>query len=338
MKDPLLAGYDALLVDLDGTVYRGGSAVPGAAEAVAGAHRLGVAVRYVTNNASRGPDIVADQLSGLGIPAKPAEVTTSAQAGADLLVERLPGGADVLVLGTDALAAEVTARGMTATRTNTPTVAAVIQGLSQDVGWRDLAEACLAIRSGALWVACNLDPTLPTDRGELPGNGALVAALRTATNAEPLVAGKPARPLMDAAIRAAGARHPLVIGDRLDTDIAGANAVGADSLVVLTGVSTPVEALNAPPEARPGYLAADLTGVLGPADDLRIGPSPLWSVHPDDHGRLRLEFTGTGDSADPLAALRALCAAHWSNRTDSPAVVRPVGTAATDAVAQLRLA
>jgi hypothetical protein len=192
-------------------------------------------------------------------------------------------------------------------------VVAVLQGLSQDLGWRDLAEACVAIRAGALWVACNVDATLPTERGLLPGNGALVAAVAAATDAHPLIAGKPARPLMDDAIRATAATHPLAIGDRLDTDIAGATNAGIDALLVLTGVSTPADLLAAPPDQRPRYVAADLHSVRTPATDLEIAPRPDWQVDMmDSHPHLR--HTGSNPEPDPLPALRSLCTAWWATQ------------------------
>jgi glycerol 3-phosphatase-2 len=210
--DDLLAAYDALLLDLDGTVYRGGEAVPGAAEAIEASRGRGVGIRYVTNNASRKPGSVAAHLNELGFQAADEEVSTSSQAAAAVLADRLDQGALVLIIGTQALADEVEAVGLATTREYSPEVAAVVQGHSPDTGWRDLAEAGIAIRGGAFWVACNVDATLPTERGLLPGNGSMVAALRTGTDADPVVAGKPARPLMDQAIRSAAARRPRCCG------------------------------------------------------------------------------------------------------------------------------
>jgi HAD superfamily hydrolase (TIGR01450 family) len=312
MSDSLLSRYDALLLDLDGTVYRGGEAVPGAAEAIEAAHSAGVGVRFVTNNATRRPADVAAQLNGMGIPATADEVTTSAQAGAGLLVDRVAPGSEVLVLGTDALVAEVGARGFSPVDKAGPDVRAVVQGLSQDIGWHELAEATVAIRAGAVWVATNADATLPTERGLLPGNGALVAAVRAATGAEPLVAGKPERPLMADAIRASSARHPLAVGDRLDTDVAGAVTVGIDSLLVLTGVSTAAGLLAAGPECRPTYVAADLGGLR--ESDPRIGEQADWQVD-----GVTLRHTGDG-TPDPITALRALCAAWWADGRDSAGI------------------
>ncbi len=136
-----------------------------------------------------------------------------------------------------------------------------MQGHSPDTGWRLLAEATVALRAGAVWVACNLDPTLPTERGPLPGNGSMVAALRTATGREPQVAGKPAPALLLDAVRRTGARSALMIGDRLDTDVEGGRAAGLATLLVLTGVSDAAELLAAPPERRPDYVGADLAAL-----------------------------------------------------------------------------
>ncbi|ATE56492.1 HAD-IIA family hydrolase [Actinosynnema pretiosum] len=254
----LLSRYDALLLDLDGTVYRGHAAVPGAPEAVAAARAAGLAIRFVTNNASRSPQEVADHLTEIGFAPALDEVSTSAQAAASMLADLVPAGSTVLVLGTEALVEQVRQRGLVPTRTADGAVA-VIQGLSQDTGWRELAEACVAVRAGAVWVACNVDLTLPTERGLLPGSGSLVRALMAATDAEPLVAGKPAVPLLEQAAKSAGAQRPLVVGDRLDTDIAGACNAGMDSLLVLTGVSTREEAMALPEEQRPTHIADDLS-------------------------------------------------------------------------------
>jgi ribonucleotide monophosphatase NagD (HAD superfamily) len=222
----------------------------------------------------------------------------------------------------------VTAAGLTPVRENGPDVAAVVQGHSPDNGWADLAEACLAIRAGALWVACNVDATLPSERGLLPGNGSMVAALRTATDVEPVVAGKPQPLLFETAARSAGASHPLVVGDRLDTDIAGAVAAGVDSLAVLSGVATPAGLLNAVAAERPTHLAADLTALTRRADDLKIGPRPGWDVTAGD----ALAVRGHGDALD---LLRALCHAAWETGVRT---VRADGDAAVAALAGLGLA
>jgi glycerol 3-phosphatase-2 len=333
VKRRLLDIYDALLLDLDGTVYRGGEVVPGAAEAVRAARENGTAVRFVTNNASRSPQDVADHLTGLGVPAKPAEVSTSAQAAGTVLAARLQPGDEVLVVGTSALEDIIAGVGLRPVREYSDTVSAVVQGLSRDAGWRDLAEATLAVRAGALWVACNMDPTLPTERGELPGNGALVAAVRTATGQEPVVAGKPARPLMDEAINSADANSPLVVGDRLDTDIAGAVTAEVDALLVLSGVTTPAELLAAPAWLRPRYVAPDVGYVCGPAAELEIAPQRGWEVERNDL-MLSARWTGTNTKPDELGLLRTLCAAYRSI-DGAEAVVRAEDDTTRDALRAL---
>ncbi|HVL83597.1 MAG TPA: HAD-IIA family hydrolase [Pseudonocardia sp.] len=328
----LLDRHDLLLADLDGTLYRGPSAVPGAVEAVAAAAARGIRTVYITNNASRPPEAVAAHLVQLGFPARAADVATSSQAAAALLARRLPAGSTVLVVGTDALVAEVEAAGLTATR-EAGGARAVVQGHDPGTGWSILAEAAVALRAGALWVACNLDPTLPTERGPLPGNGSMVAALRTATGRAPDVAGKPAPTLLRQAVERAGGRRPLVVGDRLDTDIEGGRAAGLATLLVLTGVTGPAELLAAPAARRPDHIGADLRALRTDPAALAPGPRPGWTVEP---GGEMLRLAATTADADPLDALRALCAAHWGNG-GGPARVETGDPVAAAAVAALGL-
>lgn len=302
----LRALYDVLLLDLDGTVYRGTEAVAGAHEALAtNAER----VFYVTNNASRRPGDVAKHLRELGFAADESTVVTSSQSAARLLAERLPVGASVLVVGTDALVDEVAGVGLTPVRSADAGPSAVVQGHSPETDWGILAEATLALRNGALWVATNVDSTLPTERGLVLGNGSLVAALRSATGREPLVAGKPAAPLLEDAVVRSGATRPLVIGDRLDTDIAGAHAVGADSMLVLTGVSTVAALLRAPSEQRPTYVAESLAALDVEASTLRVATDAGVPVSFD--GRDVRVAADAG--ADSMATLRAVLAAAWAH-------------------------
>lgn len=321
----LLETYDVLLIDLDGTVYHGREPVAGAVTAVDAAHRAGVAVRFVTNNASKAPEQVARHLRDIGVPAEPDEVATSAQAGARLLATLVSPGSPVLVVGTDSLMAELEAVDLRPTRIGGD-VAAVIQGHSPGTAWADLAEACLAIRAGAVWVACNVDPTLPTERGQLPGNGSMVAALRTATGATPAVAGKPEPLLFAEAVRAAGAQRPLVVGDRLDTDIAGAEAAGYDALLVLSGVTTADDLITAVPGHRPRYLGWDLSAVTDPVALLEVGADPGWRIETSD-GVLAVRGDG-----DPLGLLRDLCAQAWATGITA---IRPMDDGAVSAAKSL---
>ncbi|MCA1821800.1 MAG: HAD-IIA family hydrolase [Pseudonocardia sp.] len=332
----LLDGYDAVLLDLDGTVVRGAHAVGEAPEVVNELREAGRAVQFITNNASRAPEEVAEQLTGLGVRTTPEEVLTSGQAAATLLESLLPAGSAVLVVGAAALVAAVRSVGLRPVAEAADHPVAVVQGHSAETGWPQLSEACLAIRGGARWIACNVDPTLPSERGLLPGNGAMVAALQTATGHEPTVAGKPARTLLDTAVNRIGAQHPLVVGDRLDTDIAGARAAGLDALLVLSGVSDAVAALAAPAEQRPTHLAADVRVLREPLDRTLIQPRRGWRVEIDQAaGCLLLSSDGAG--ADALDAVRTLCAVWWEEHSGSVRV-RACDDAAATALEEVGLA
>ncbi len=310
--DRLIDDYALVVFDLDGVIYLIDRPIPGAVEAVVRLHAEGRAVAYATNNASRRAGEVAELLAGMGVPARPDEVLTSAAAAAQLLAERLPAGAPVLVIGAEALRSEVRAVGLNPVSRAEDSPTAVIQGYGPQVGWADLAEAAVAVRAGASWIATNTDRTLPSGRGPLPGNGALVAALATALNREPdEVVGKPAPELFATAARRAGEGRTLVVGDRLDTDIEGANRAGLDSLLVLTGVSDVPELLAAPSHRRPTYVSWNLAGLFDPAEVVRVpaasGDSGGWHVVTGAGG---WELSGAGR---PLDALAALCAGAGGN-------------------------
>ncbi|BBZ04178.1 hydrolase [Mycolicibacterium chitae] len=313
------------MLDLDGTVFRGHAPTEDSLEALAAATARQL---YVTNNASRSADEVAAHLRELGFVAAAADdVVTSAQSAAGLLAQQLPAGAHVLVVGTEALADEISAVGLIPVRSFAEDPVAVVQGHSVDTGWAVLAEAALAIRAGALWVAANVDKTLPSERGLLPGNGSMVAALRTATDAVPQVAGKPAPTLMADALSRGQFRTPLVVGDRLDTDIAGANAAGLPSLMVLTGVSTAREAVHAIPAERPSFIAETLAGLHGQAERLSMSAQPAWRVTHAD-GVATVHAAGHDDSADGLGVVRATARAIWDAGLDGVRVAAGDDTAA----------
>jgi glycerol-1-phosphatase len=316
----LAQNHDCLLLDLDGTVFRGHEATVGAVETLA---TIQARTLYVTNNASRGPTEVAEHLRAMGFAAKPDDVVTSAQSAANLLADQLRSGSIVLVVGTEALAAEVQRVGLKPVRRSSDGPVAVVQGHSPQTGWPDLAEAALAIREGALWVAANVDLTLPSERGLLPGNGSMVAALRAATDREPQVAGKPQPLLLTDALARGNFHTPLVVGDRLDTDIAGANAARLPSLLVLTGVSTADDLIRAAARERPRYVAADLRSLDAPAESVRVGTHPAWRIDIDEstvvvHSRGR-------DADDPLSVVRATAHAVWNARLDDSAFTVSAG-------------
>ncbi len=300
--------HDCLLLDLDGTVFRGQEPTTGAVETLAAVTSRTL---YVTNNASRSSDEVAQHLRAMGFAAAADDVVTSAQSAAHLLADRLPAGAPVLIVGTESLAAEIENVGLKPVRQWSDDPVAVAQGHSPETAWPDLAEAALAIRGNAFWVAANVDRTLPSERGLLPGNGSMVAALQAATDREPTVAGKPQPRLLTDALSRGDFRNPLVVGDRLDTDIAGANAAGVPSLLVLSGVSTASEAVRAVVGERPNYIAADLRSLYDRADGLRVGPNPAWRV---EIGEAAVTVHNTGsEPRDSLTVVRATANAVWNS-------------------------
>jgi HAD superfamily hydrolase (TIGR01450 family) len=283
VTERLVDRYDLIILDLDGVIYLIDKPIPGAVETVERLHAAGTPIAYVTNNASRRATDVAALLTEMGVPAEPGEVLTSAGAAAAMLAARLSPGAAVLVVGADALRAEIRDAGLTPVETFEDEPAAVVQGYGPDVGWQILAEAALSVRAGALWMATNTDRTLPSARGPLPGNGSLVAVLRTALDREPdVVVGKPQPALFATAAEQAGACRPLVVGDRLDTDIEGAVSAGMDSLLVLSGISDRAELLAAPPQRRPTFLAPDVAALFEPAEAAQIPPEvrTAWDRNP----------------------------------------------------------
>jgi HAD superfamily hydrolase (TIGR01457 family) len=317
----LIEGYDTLLLDLDGVVYLGRHAVPGAAKALSTAEAQGVRLAYVTNNASRTPGAIAEHLTALGVPATASDVVTSAQAAARLVADQVPAGASVLVVGGMGLRQAVRARGLRPVSTAAEEPVAVVQGIAPGLSYGLLSEGALAVRRGALYVAANGDATMPTSRGEVPGNGAMVRVIVTATGVEPIVAGKPEPPLHHESMLRTGARRPLVVGDRLDTDIEGAANAGVDSLLVLTGVAGPLDVLTAAPHRRPTYVAADLSALHNPYPEVREdGDAWLcggWSARWDGTG---VVLTGDGESID---GLRAAAPAAW-RATPGGEALKPV--------------
>ncbi|MCA2202631.1 HAD hydrolase-like protein [Streptomyces griseoincarnatus] len=311
----LSEAYDTALLDLDGVVYAGGNAIEHAVPSLAVARDGGMRLAYVTNNALRTPDTVAAHLTELGIPAEAGDVITSAQAVARLIADQVPQGSRVLVVGGEGLRAALRERGLEPVESADDEPVAVVQGYGgPELAWGRFAEASYAVARGLPWFASNTDLTIPSGRGIAPGNGAAVEVVRIATGAEPQVAGKPLPPMHRETILRTGAERPLVVGDRLDTDIEGAFNGGVDSLLVLTGVTDGAQLLAAPPQHRPTYVDADLRGLLtgqpevaGAGGAFRCGG---WTAAA---GAGRLELDGDGA---PVDGLRALCAAAWTAAGD----------------------
>ncbi len=311
-----LDGVDTVLADLDGVVYAGPGALPHAVDSLNRAgetRRLG----FITNNASRRDAVVAEHMRELGLHrTRPEDIVTSPQAAMRLLRERVRPGSTVLVVGGDGLVFELEKAGYAVTRSAEDAPAAVVQGFAPDVGWEQLAEAAFALaepedEGGIPWIATNTDWTIPQARGIAPGNGTLVSAVHTAVGRLATVAGKPERPIFDEAVARFDARKALFIGDRLDTDIAGAQAAGIDSVLVLTGIDRPKHLLAAPSTSRPTYIVSDLRELHEPYPPVRT-KGDVTSV-----GDASVRIDGAdvhilSEGERPVDLVRAGTAAIWS--------------------------
>jgi glycerol-1-phosphatase len=312
-----LDDVDVVLSDLDGVIYAGPGPIPHAVESLTLAgrtRRLG----YITNNASRTDASVASHLRQLGLTGTVAnDIVTSPQAAVRLLRDRLPEGARILVVGGEGLVVEVEKAGFTVTRSADDDPAAVVQGFAPEVGWAQLAEAAYALKvpeeeGGIPWIATNTDWTIPQARGIAPGNGTLVSAVHTAVGRLATVAGKPETPIFEEAVARFGARHPLFLGDRLDTDIAGADRAGIESALVLTGIDRPKHVLAAPQGSRPTYILSDLRELHE--------PYPRTTVRGDTTsvGSASVRIEGAdilvvSEGERPIDLLRAAAAAIWAS-------------------------
>jgi HAD superfamily hydrolase (TIGR01450 family) len=310
-----LDGVDVVLADLDGVVYAGAGALPHAVESLNRA-RDGRVLAYITNNASRTDASVAAHLSELGLRTAARDVVTSPQAAMRLLSTRIPAGSTVLVVGGDGLVVEVEKAGFAVTRSADDAPAAVVQGFAPEVGWTQLAEAAFALKvpeedGGIPWIATNTDWTIPQSRGIAPGNGTLVSAVHTAVGRLATVAGKPEVPIFEEAVSRFDARHPLFLGDRLDTDILGANRAGIASALVLTGIDRPKHVLAAPEGSRPTYILGDLRELHEPypnvavADGVATVRGATVAIDGPD-----VRIVSEGDR--PIDLVRAGAAAIWS--------------------------
>ncbi|MGH3361262.1 MAG: HAD-IIA family hydrolase [Nocardioides sp.] len=321
----LVEAHDLAMFDLDGVVYIGVEAVPGSPEQLARVRDAGIAVAYVTNNASRPPEAVVEKLARIGVPAEPGDVVTSAQAAAHLLAERYGAGAPIAFLGAAGLETALAEAGLTPSAVDEDSAVALATGYGPDVVWRDVMRAAVRVREGLPWIASNADLSLPTKFGTAPGHGVMVEMIERFSGKRAEVAGKPQKPLLEETIRRVGGDAPLMVGDRLDTDIEGAFNAGVPSLLVMTGVTGVAELVAATPELRPTYLAADLGGLFtphpAPARDQDAWTCGGWRSRIAG-GRLVVEGDGTLDDW-----WRSVAAAAWTHLDDTGAAIDATGMA-----------
>ena len=314
----LIDAYDAAFFDLDGVIYLGPLAVEGATTALDGLRRLGKTVMFVTNNAARPVQVVIDQLNSLGFHADDHNVLTSAQVAVAHIAGDLPPGAKILVSGSASLAGLFEDAGFAPVQTAAEQPVAVVQGYDPVMTWPRLDEAALAIQAGARWYATNDDASRPTERGLVPGVGGAIAAVAGTVGGQPTIFGKPFRPMLAEAVRRTGASRPIFVGDRIDTDIAGAASAGLDSLMVFTGAHGKAELVASGPGERPTHIGVDVRALVEPARTVDVTPgraSCRGQVAEGDTGRVRLGDVPTTREAQ-LDALWAITQLVW----DDPAL------------------
>lgn len=319
MTERIIDDHDVAFFDLDGVIYLGPVAVPGAAEGIHAVLEAGARVMYVTNNAARSAETVAEHLTSLGFEAGVDDLITSAQVAANVLAETLTAGSLILVAGTRNLVDLVEEAGFRATGNADDGPDAVLQGYSPTIPWGLLDEAAIAVQRGATWYATNDDRTRPTDRGLVPGLGAQLSVVGMVVRRKPIVFGKPHAPMLDFAIRHTGARRPIFVGDRIDTDIMGANRAGMASMLVFTGAHGKRDLIETGPGDRPSYIGADVRALLEPPR-VATQEGHAWlcgaaSARLKD-GRILLEGELTGQSGQ-LDALWALANLVWATDADA---------------------
>lgn len=308
---PVVEAHDLVMFDLDGVVYVGGAAIDGVAARIDRLRETGTHVAFVTNNASRTPGKVAEKLAKVGVTATAEDVVTSAQAAARVLAEEHGAGARILLLGGEGLRVALVEAGLEPVEDPQGAVA-VVSGYGPDVRWRDIMRVSTLVRDGLPYVASNADMTIPTPYGLAPGHGVLVKTISGFAGVEPTVAGKPEKPLMEETVRRVGGDRPLMVGDRLDTDIEGAHAIDVPSLLVLTGVSWLEDLAAATPELRPTYISPTLEGLFEPhpvpgrtdGGEVELGG---WTAGVDGG---RLTVSGAGSDADWWRVVATACWLH----------------------------
>ena len=254
---PLLAGYDSVVLDLDGCVWVGEACTPGAPEAIAELRASGKRLAFLTNDARRSPEDYVRKLWALGVQASLEEVVTVGAAIQHFLAGR--ERADVYVIGSPAIFRHVTDAGHRVVNGTgaAPRADVVVVAGHDEFSYRELRDATQAVLAGAALIAANRDRTFPREDGPWPGTGSIVAALEYATERTARIVGKPEPEIFRTALERLGDGRTLVVGDRIDVDLLGASAAGLDGAIVLTGIASREQADTARDPA-PVAIAADL--------------------------------------------------------------------------------
>jgi 4-nitrophenyl phosphatase len=253
----------ALILDMDGVLWRADESIGDLPAIFRQIESRGLRVAFATNNGTRTAAMYVERLAGFGVRVEPWQVVTSAMAAAHLLGKRFPGGGPVFAIGEAGVMDALRSEGFTPLPVeDAPAAQAVLAGIDRKINFEKMREAALLIRAGKPFYATNPDKTFPTPRGEIPGAGAWVSVLVTASGVEPIFAGKPFPYLLELALERLGTRkdETLVVGDRLETDIQGGQALGCPTALVLSGVSTAAEAAAWPQKIN--LIAPDLATLV----------------------------------------------------------------------------
>src|SRR6266545_1269112 len=237
----------ALILDMDGVIWRGDTPIGDLPSIFNRIRAHGLKYVFATNNSTKTSEQYVAKLKGFGVEVEPWQVATSSQAAARAMAQSFPQGTKALVIGEDGLRLPLEQEGFEVVSVeNAPQAQVVVMGMDRGISFEKLSEATLLIRKGVRFYATNMDKTFPTPRGQIPGAGAWASVITTATDIEPIVAGKPFPFLMELSLEKLGAKREetLVVGDRLETDIAAGQRVACPTALVLSGVSTKEQAEN----------------------------------------------------------------------------------------------
>jgi 4-nitrophenyl phosphatase len=254
----------ALILDMDGVVWRADTPIGDLAEIFARVEARGIKYVFATNNGTKTPEQYAERLAGFGVQVEPAQVVTSALGVAYMLAQRYPKKTKVFMIGEDGIRIALEEKGFEILLVKeAPAAEVVVMGIDRGITFDKMCEATLLVRRGIPFYATNPDKTFPVPRGEIPGAGAWISVITTATDVQPVVAGKPFPYMMELSLEILGTKkeETLVVGDRLETDIAAGQAVGCPTALVLSGVSSLTQAEKWNP--RIDILANDLSALIG---------------------------------------------------------------------------
>lgn len=255
----MLTNIKSLIIDMDGVLWRENAPIGDLPKIFARIHERGLKFVFATNNGTRTPQQYLERLAEFGVTVEPWQVITSALGVAQMIKGKVPDGAPVFVVGGDGVKVALQEQGFDVVPVErAETAQAVVMGVDRNINFDKMCEATLLVRRGIPFFATNPDKTFPTPRGEIPGAGAWISVIVTATGIEPVYAGKPYPFMMEMALERLGTKREetLVVGDRLETDIAAGQAVGCPAALVLSGVSSQAQAEAWSP--RPSHIVQDL--------------------------------------------------------------------------------